>query len=106
MTTKTVTDDNFKQEVLEGSTPVLVDYWAEWCQPCKMLAPALEEVSESLADKLTVAKLNIDDNPETPTQYGVRGIPTLMLFDKGEMVASTVGAMSKAQLQKWIEDQL
>ncbi len=106
MTTKTVTDDNFKQEVLEGCTPVLVDYWAEWCQPCKMLAPALEEVSESLADKLTVAKLNIDDNPETPTQYGVRGIPTLMLFDKGEMVASTVGAMSKAQLQKWIEEQL
>lgn len=106
MAIKNVTDQAFESEILGATTPVLVDYWAEWCGPCKVIAPALEEVSKDLDGKLTVAKLNIDENPETPTKYGVRGIPTLMLFKNGEVAATTVGAMSKAQLQKWVADQL
>ncbi|HSH44173.1 MAG TPA: thioredoxin TrxA [Arenicellales bacterium] len=98
-----VTDDTFEQEVLSSEQPVLVDYWAEWCGPCKMIAPVLEEVAEEYADKLQVAKLNIDENPNTPPKYGIRGIPTLMLFKNGNVEATKVGAVSKSQLTAFID---
>ena len=101
-----VTDGNFEDEVLNADTPVLVDYWAEWCGPCKMTAPILDEVSDEYTDKLKVAKLNIDENPNTPPKYGVRGIPTLMLFKEGNVEATKVGALSKAQLQAFIDENL
>ena len=101
-----VTDQTFEQEVLNEDKPVLVDYWAEWCGPCKMTAPILDEVSDEYADKLKVAKLNIDENPNTPPKYGVRGIPTLMLFKGGNVEATKVGALSKAQLQAFVEENL
>ena len=106
MATKTVTDQSFEADVLGASTPVLVDFWAEWCGPCKMIAPALEEISGALADKLQIVKLNIDENPETPGKYGVRGIPTMLLFKGGEAVATKVGAAPRSQIQQWIETQL
>jgi thioredoxin 1 len=106
MSTKTVTDDNFGQEVLGADTPVLVDFWAEWCGPCRMIAPALEELSNELAGKVTIAKLNIDENPEAPAKYGVRGIPTMILFKNGAPAATKVGAAPKSQLQGWLEGQL
>ena len=102
MTTKT-SDDSFKMDVLEAEGPVLVDFWAEWCGPCKMIGPALEEISAEMGDRLKVAKLNIDDNPHTPQQYGVRGIPTLILFKEGQVAATKVGALAKNQLVEWIE---
>lgn len=101
-----VTDGNFEEEVLSSDKPVLVDYWAEWCGPCKMTAPILDEVADEYTDKLKVAKLNIDDNPNTPPKYGVRGIPTLMLFKEGQVEATKVGALSKAQLQSFIDENL
>ena len=101
-----VTDTDFNTTVLEADKPVLVDYWAEWCGPCKMIAPILDEIATELADKIIVAKLNIDDNPETPQHYGVRGIPTLMLFKNGEIEATKVGALSKSQLADFIESNL
>ncbi|MEF8793443.1 thioredoxin TrxA [Thiohalorhabdus sp.] len=101
-----VTDSTFEDEVLNADKPVLVDYWAEWCGPCKMTAPILDEISDEYADKLQVAKLNIDENPNTPPKYGVRGIPTLMLFKNGNVEATKVGALSKAQLQAFIEENL
>jgi len=101
-----VTDGTFEQEVLNSDKPVLVDYWAEWCGPCKMTAPILDEVSDEYAEKLKVAKLNIDENPSTPPKYGVRGIPTLMLFKGGSVEATKVGALSKAQLQAFVEENL
>jgi thioredoxin 1 len=101
-----VTDGNFEEEVLSSDRPVLVDYWAEWCGPCKMTAPILDEVADEYTDKLKVAKLNIDDNPNTPPKYGVRGIPTLMLFKDGQVEATKVGALSKAQLQSFIDENL
>ena len=104
-TTK-ITDQSFDSDVLKSSRPVLVDFWAEWCGPCKMIAPALEEMAGSLADRLTVAKLNIDDNPQTPKKYGVRGIPTLMLFKDGQLAATKVGALSKSQLTSFLEGHL
>ncbi|MFZ6647759.1 thioredoxin TrxA [Undibacterium sp. TJN25] len=100
---KHISDTSFETDVLKSSLPVLVDYWAEWCGPCKMIAPALEDSSASYADRLTVAKINVDTNPETPGKYHVRGIPTLMLFKDGEVVATKVGALSKAQLNAFIE---
>ena len=106
MATKTVTDASFQQDVLQSPNPVLVDYWAEWCAPCKMIAPALEELASDMTGKLTVAKINIDENPDTPSKYGVRGIPTLMLFKNGEIADMKVGAMSKNQLQRWIEEEV
>jgi len=106
MATKTVTDDNFGQEVLGADGPVLVDFWAEWCGPCRMIAPALEELSTELGEKVTIAKLNIDDHPVTPARYGVRGIPTMILFKNGEPAATKVGAAPKSQLQGWLEGQL
>ncbi|MEE2745798.1 MAG: thioredoxin TrxA [Pseudomonadota bacterium] len=103
MMTKNVTDASFEMDVLQAEEPVLVDFWAEWCGPCKQIAPALDEISEELGDKMTLAKVNIDDNPETPTKYGVQGIPTLKLFKNGEVAATKVGALPKSQLKEWLE---
>ena len=101
-----VTDGNFESEVLQSQTPVLVDYWAEWCGPCKMIAPILDDVAKDYAGKLKVAKLNIDDNQETPAKYGIRGIPTLMLFKGGNVEATQVGALSKSQLTAFIDSNI
>ncbi len=100
---KHLSDDNFKEHVLSATGPVLVDYWAEWCGPCKMIAPILEDIAKEYAGKVTIAKLNIDDNPATPQHYGVRGIPTLMLFKDGEVEATKVGALSKSQLAAFLD---
>src|SRR4051812_13322328 len=97
-----VTDDSFDQDVLKASGAVLVDFWAEWCGPCKMIAPALDEVADEFEGKLTVAKINIDENPQTPNKYGVRGIPTLMIFKDGNVAATKIGAMQKSALKAWI----
>ena len=101
-----VSDDSFEQEVLQSEMPVLIDYWAEWCGPCKMIAPVLDEVASEYADKVRVAKLNIDENPATPPKYGIRGIPTLMLFKNGEVEATKVGAVSKAQLTAFLDENI
>ncbi len=98
-----VTDDNFDQEVLQSEVPVLVDYWAEWCGPCKMIAPILDEIAEEYGDKVKIAKLNIDNNQNTPPKYGIRGIPTLMLFKNGSVEGTKVGALSKTQLASFID---
>jgi len=103
MATKTVTDSSFQQDVLSADKPVLVDFWAEWCGPCRMIAPALEELSSELGDRVTIAKLNIDDNPDAPAKYGVRGIPTMILFKNGEPAATKVGAEPKSRIQGWLE---
>lgn len=97
-----VTDDTFEQEVLHSPTPVLVDYWAEWCGPCKMIAPILDEVAKEYSGKLKVVKLNIDENPMAPTRYGVRSIPTLLLFKNGQVAATKIGAEPKQKLVSWI----
>ena len=101
-----VSDDTFEQDVLKSAQPVLIDYWAEWCGPCKMIAPVLEEIAEEYSGKIKVAKLNIDDNPATPPKYGIRGIPTLMLFKNGNVEATKVGAVSKSQLTAFIDGNL
>jgi thioredoxin 1 len=106
MPTKTVTDDSFTQDVLQSDTPVLVDFWAEWCGPCKMIGPALEEISDELADRVTVAKINIDENPDAPGNYGVRGIPTMILFKGGVPAATKVGAEPKGRIKAWLEGAL
>jgi thioredoxin 1 len=106
MATKTVTDESFAADVLGASGPVLVDFWAEWCGPCKMIGPSLEEISDELGDKVTILKLNIDDHPETPSKYGVRGIPTMILFKDGAPAATKVGAAPKSQLKGWLEGEL
>lgn len=103
MATVPVSDGSFDDDVLKSEKPVVVDFWAEWCGPCKMIAPALEEISSELGDKVTVAKVNIDDNPKTPAAYGVRGIPTLMLFKDGQVAAMKIGALPKGDLKAWIE---
>ncbi|MBY0331513.1 MAG: thioredoxin TrxA [Acetobacteraceae bacterium] len=104
--TKAVTDDSFKQDVLESGTPVLVDFWAEWCGPCRMVAPILDDIAKEYAGKLTVAKVNIDENPGTPNDYAVRGIPTMMLFRDGKLVDTKVGALPKGQLKDWLASKL
>lgn len=101
-----LTDSSFEQDVLQSKIPVLVDYWAEWCGPCKMIAPLLEEIVGEYAGKLKVAKLNIDENSATPPKYGIRGIPTLMIFKNGDVEATKVGALSKSQLTAFIDSNL
>ena len=103
---KHVSDASFEADVLTPATPVLVDYWAEWCGPCKMIAPILDEVAGTYQGKLQIAKMNVDENREIPAKFGIRGIPTLMLFKNGELAATKVGAMSKAQLTAFIDQQL
>ena len=106
MATKTVTDESFASDVLGADGPVLVDFWAEWCGPCKMIGPSLEEISDELAGKVSIVKLNIDDNPDAPGKYGVRGIPTMILFKDGAPAATKVGAAPKSALKGWLEGEL
>ena len=101
-----VTDSSFDAEVLRAGGPVLVDFWAEWCGPCRTIAPFLEELATDMAGKVTVAKLNIDENPQTPTKYGVRGIPTVILFKGGQVAATKIGALPKSKLYEWVESVL
>ena len=103
---KHISDSSFEADVLKSSDPVLVDYWAEWCGPCKMIAPILDEVSKTYEGKLQITKMNVDENREVPAKFGIRGIPTLMLFKNGQLAATKVGAMSKAQLTAFIDQQL
>ena len=104
MSTVKVTDESFEADVLKSDTPVLVDFWAEWCGPCKQIAPALEQIAEEFGGQVTVAKLNIEESPTTPSRYGVRGIPTMMIFKDGQMTAMKVGAMPKAKIVEWLAE--
>ncbi|UIJ44263.1 thioredoxin TrxA [Sphingomonas cannabina] len=106
MATKAITDDSFQSDVLNADGAVLVDFWAEWCGPCKMIGPSLEELSDELGEQVTITKLNIDENPETPGSYGVRGIPTMILFKNGQPVATKVGAEPKGRIKAWLEGEL
>ena len=101
-----ITDGSFEEDVLKSDLPVLVDYWAEWCGPCKSIAPVLEDIAGDYAGRMKIAKLNVDENPETPPKFGIRGIPTLMLFKDGEVAATKVGALSKAQLTEFLDASL
>ena len=104
MSTVPVTDDSFERDVLKAEGPVLVDFWAEWCGPCKQIAPALDQIADELGGKVTIAKLNIEDSPTTPSRYGVRGIPTMMLFKDGHMASMKVGAMPKQKILEWLAE--
>ena len=106
MATVNVTDDNFDQEVLKSSKPIVVDFWAEWCAPCKQIAPTLEEISEEMSDQVTIAKLNIDSEVNSGTKYGIRGIPTMLLFSGGELKATKVGATTKSNIVAWIKENI
>jgi thioredoxin 1 len=103
MAAQSVTDESFAEEVLQAEGPVMVDFWAEWCGPCKALAPLVDELSEEVGDKLKIVKVNIDDSPNSPSKYSVRGIPTLMIFRNGEVVDTRVGGLSKSQLSEWVD---
>jgi thioredoxin 1 len=106
MATTKVTDASFDSDVLQSDKPVVVDFWAEWCGPCKQIGPALEDIAQEMGEKVTVAKLNIDENPNTPAKYGVRGIPTLMIFQNGQVAATKVGAQPKTNIVSWINDSI
>jgi thioredoxin 1 len=106
VSTHKVSDASFDADVLKSTTPVVVDFWAEWCGPCKMIGPALEEIAQALGSKVKIVKINIDENPQTPSKYGVRGIPTLMMFKGGAVSSTKVGAAPKGQLQSWIEQSI
>lgn len=106
MSTTKVTDDSFETDVLNADKPVIVDFWAEWCGPCKQIAPALDDLAADLGDKVTVAKVNIDENPQTPQKYNVRGIPTLILFKDGQPASTKVGSLPKSKLYEWVEGEV
>ena len=103
MASKPISDSSFDKDVLKAEGPVLVDFWAEWCGPCKQIGPFLEEISDEMSKELTVAKLNIDDNPMAPSKYGVRGIPTLILFKDGQVAATKIGSLPKSKLYEWVQ---
>jgi thioredoxin 1 len=106
MSTTPVTDTSFEGDVIDSSKPVVVDFWAEWCGPCKQIGPALEEIAAEMGDEITIAKINIDENPQVPGKYGVRGIPTLMIFQDGQVTATKVGAVPKGQIVDWIKSSI
>tara|TARA_Y200000002_G_C22587973_1_gene623855 strand:- start:392 stop:712 length:321 start_codon:yes stop_codon:yes gene_type:complete len=106
MPTKSVTDNSFENEVIKSEKPIVVDFWAEWCGPCKQIGPALEEISDEMNDKVVIAKHNIDQEPNTPTKYGIRGIPTMLLFKDGELKATKVGATTKSNILDWIKENI
>ena len=106
MATVNVTDENFDQEVLKSAKPIVVDFWAEWCGPCKQIGPSLEEISNEMAEQVIIAKHNIDNEPNTPTKYGIRGIPTMLLFYGGELKATKVGATTKSNIVSWIKENI
>ena len=106
MSTVSITDENFDTEVLKSEKPIVVDFWAEWCGPCKQIGPSLEEMSDEMADEVIIAKHNIDNEPNTPTKYGVRGIPTMLLFSGGELKATKVGATTKSNIVSWIKENI
>ena len=106
MPTKAVTDQNFEVEVLKSQKPTVVDFWAEWCNPCKQISPVLEEISEELKNEVTIAKHNIDNEPNIPTRYGIKGIPTMLLFKNGELKATKVGATTKSNIIEWIKENI
>ena len=101
-----LTEENFEAEVINSDVPVLVDFWAEWCGPCKAIGPALEEISDEMGDRVKIVKINIDENPATPQQFGVRGIPTMLIFNGGEIKAEKIGALPKSKLSEWIEESI
>ena len=104
MPTKAVTDNSFESDVIKSDKPIVVDFWAEWCGPCKQIGPALEEISDEMSEKVIIAKHNIDSEPNTPTKYGIRGIPTMLLFSGGELKATKVGATTKSNIVSWIKE--
>ena len=106
MPTKKITDESFESEVIKASIPTVVDFWAEWCGPCKQIGPVLEEISEEMKDQVVIAKHNIDEEPNTPTKYGVRGIPTMLLFKDGQLKATKVGATTKSNIVSWIKENI
>tara|TARA_B100001093_G_scaffold364089_1_gene348900 strand:- start:3901 stop:4221 length:321 start_codon:yes stop_codon:yes gene_type:complete len=106
MATKAITDENFDNEVIKSSKPTIVDFWAEWCGPCKQIGPVLEEISDEMKDQVVIAKHNIDEEPNTPTKYGIKGIPTMLLFKGGELKATKVGATTKSNIVSWIKENI